>query len=93
MGRIPVVNEAEHNASILIAARPCRVRDSLYLLLKTMPGIEVIGRADGCLDGVGWQFGAWDDQGLPSIELCPGTCTAVQEDPSGSLRLLLGCAI
>jgi DNA-binding NarL/FixJ family response regulator len=46
MERVPVANENEHNASVLIAARPCRMRDSLRLLLKTMPGIEIVGHAD-----------------------------------------------
>ena len=46
MERAPIVDENEHNASVLIAARPCRMRDSLRLLLRTMPGIEIAGCAD-----------------------------------------------
>jgi DNA-binding NarL/FixJ family response regulator len=38
--------KTDRNASILIAARPCRMRDSLRFLLKTVPGIEIVGQAD-----------------------------------------------
>ena len=31
---------------VLIAGRPCRMRDSLHILLKTMPGIDIVGYAD-----------------------------------------------
>jgi DNA-binding NarL/FixJ family response regulator len=34
------------NELVLIAGRPCRMRDSLHILLKTMPGIDIIGHAD-----------------------------------------------
>ena len=46
MERIPVVNQTKHRASVLIAGRPSRIRDSLRFLLKTMPGIEIVGNAD-----------------------------------------------
>ena len=34
------------NELVLIAGRPSRMRDSLYILLKTIPGIDIIGYAD-----------------------------------------------
>ena len=43
---MPVVSQTEHRASVLIAGRPSRIRDSLRFLLKTRPGIEIIGHAD-----------------------------------------------
>jgi DNA-binding NarL/FixJ family response regulator len=44
--RIPVVTHTKHSTSVLIAARPDRMRDSLRLLLKTRPEIEIAGHAD-----------------------------------------------
>ena len=46
MERISIVNETGHKTSVLVAAKPSRARDSLCFLLRTMPGIEVIDRAD-----------------------------------------------
>jgi DNA-binding NarL/FixJ family response regulator len=34
------------NKPVLIAGKPSRMRDSLHVLLKTMPGIEIVGHAD-----------------------------------------------
>ncbi len=42
----PKGNEVERSATVIIAARPGRMRDSLQLLLKTIPGIEIVGQAD-----------------------------------------------
>ena len=46
MERMPIVSQTKHRASVLIAGRPSRIRDSLRFLLKTRPGIEIIGHAD-----------------------------------------------
>ena len=47
-----MAHESKHKTSVLIAGRPCRMRDSLYFLLKTMPGIEVIGHADNSVSAI-----------------------------------------
>ncbi len=39
-------DKVEHNAAVLIGAKPDRLRDSLQFLLKTMPGINIVGPAD-----------------------------------------------
>jgi DNA-binding NarL/FixJ family response regulator len=39
-------NRIEASTRVLIAARPDRMRDSLRFLLRTMPGIDIIGPAD-----------------------------------------------
>ena len=41
-----VKEEIEHRSPVLIAAKPDRLRDSLQFLLKTMPGINIVGPAD-----------------------------------------------
>lgn len=43
---MPKENKTEHSARVLIAARPDRMRDSLHLVLKAVPGINIIGSAD-----------------------------------------------
>ena len=42
----PKGSDVERSATVLVAARPGRMRDSLKLLLKTIPGIEIVGQAD-----------------------------------------------
>jgi DNA-binding NarL/FixJ family response regulator len=42
----PSTNQANHGKPVLIAARPNRARDSLRVLLKLVPGINVIAYAD-----------------------------------------------
>lgn len=39
-------DKAEHDTAVLIVARPGRMRDSLLALLKSAPGISVVGQAD-----------------------------------------------
>jgi DNA-binding NarL/FixJ family response regulator len=39
-------DQAAHDISVLIAARPGRMRDSLLAVLKSAPGISVVGQAD-----------------------------------------------
>ena len=45
-----IENEAEckkdGNEPVLIVGKPCRMRDSLHILLKTVSGIDIIGHAD-----------------------------------------------
>ena len=43
---MPKENKTERGARVLIAARRDRMRDSLHLLLKAVPGINIIGSAD-----------------------------------------------
>ena len=42
----PKGSEIERSATVIIAARPGRMRDSLKLLLRTIPGIKIVGQAD-----------------------------------------------
>lgn len=39
-------NQAAHDISVLVAARPGRMRDSLLALLKSAPRISVVGQTD-----------------------------------------------
>jgi DNA-binding NarL/FixJ family response regulator len=39
-------DKAEHDISVLIAARPGRMRDSLLAVLKSVPRVSVVGQAD-----------------------------------------------
>jgi DNA-binding NarL/FixJ family response regulator len=39
-------SDVERRATVLVAARPDRMRDSLELLLRTIPGMEIVGQTD-----------------------------------------------
>ena len=43
---IDIEGNGDGNEPVLIAGKPSRMRDSLHTLLKTMPGIEIVGHAD-----------------------------------------------
>jgi DNA-binding NarL/FixJ family response regulator len=45
-GNRVIEDQVEYKALILIAAKPDRMRDSLYTLLKTMTGLDIVGPAD-----------------------------------------------
>ena len=51
---------------------------------------EPILKSVGCASGVGWQY---DDEENPTmIQLCQGSCNAIQNDPTGKLKVAFGCA-
>lgn len=50
---------------------------------------QTIPQATDCSGGTGWVY---DDPSNPKkIELCPGSCSTVQDDFEASLDILLGC--
>lgn len=50
--------------------------------------VDALSRSDDC-PGVGWRY---DDETAPKyIELCPTSCTAIQSDLEGKLKVVLGC--
>jgi hypothetical protein len=55
--------------------------------------VEQLIRSDTCANP-GWHYDVAPGPGVTptQIELCPQTCTAVQADPDGELKLILGCA-
>jgi hypothetical protein len=51
---------------------------------------EVLSYSKECADGKGWKY---DDPSKPqNVTLCPATCSAIQSDANGKLRLAFGCA-
>lgn len=56
-------------------------------------GVVTIPRVEGlaaCPDTYAWYY---DDPANPkTIQLCPATCDALQNDPSALVKILLGCA-